>query len=379
MDINARPDIAVTEVGTWTFHLRFGGFETLPTTLGVFVESPEFDCHGRQWQLRVYPYGSKASDYGDVVATLFSKVKFPRVDELIPMLALVGPGGYQKQFPQLHMNTSPYWDSWTTKLGRATVRTSFVQEGSLVVQVHLGKNEQADEYAPSSPFIPANPFGHVILKQFMNEQSADVLFEVGNKKASDDGRKRVKTIPTTFYAHRFVLEHCAPLLFDTCTSSGENIRTPIKIDNVDSDIFHHLLYYVYGGKIDIDDIEENAKAIISAADRFGIVNLKLEAEASLVASTEITVDNVMELLMYANDKNCALLKEAAMDYLANSESALDTVSFSDVPGHLMKDLLASVHVNNDVRVNTLRMKLHEKGSDIDGSRETMMALLEENS
>ena len=50
----------------------------------------------------------------------------------------------------------------------------------------------------------------------------------------------------------------------------------------------------------------HAKEIIDVANRFG-VSLKLETEAFLM-------ENVMELLLYAESKNCALLKEAAMDY-----------------------------------------------------------------
>ena len=87
--------------------------------------------------------------------------------------------------------------------------------------------------------------------------------------------------------------------------------TTIPITNVKPEIFHHLLYYVYGGKIADANLKANAKDIVDACDRYEVVNLKLEAEAILVASTTITIDNVMELLLYANEKNCALLNESS--------------------------------------------------------------------
>ena len=195
-----------------------------------------------------------------------------------------------------------------------------------------------------------------------------------------------------FYAHRFILEDCAPALVASCTS-GKDLTT-IPITNVKPEIFHHLLYYVYGGKVDDTDLKANAKDIVDACDIYEVVNLKLEAEAILVASTTITIDNVIELLLYANEKNCALLKETVNDFLVeNLDEAIKKLSFeNDVPGQLMTDLMTAVargkkesNTSSDAtdsstaRVGTLRRMLHEKGLDIDGSREAMIALLEENS
>ena len=62
-------------------------------------------------------------------------------------------------------------------------------------------------------------------------------------------------------------------------------------------------------------MKENVKDIIDAADRYGVVGLKLEAETSFVTSTTITLDNVIEYLLYADSVNCALIKEAVMDFI----------------------------------------------------------------
>ena len=154
----------------------------------------------------------------------------------------------------------------------------------------------------------------------------------------------------------------------------------------------YLLYYSYGGKVSDEDLKANAKDIIDAADKFGVVGLKLEAEASFVNSTNITMDNVIDNLLYADAKNCALLKEAVLDFLVdNGSEATKKVSFENVPSSVIPGLLAAMargkEVSNAIadandlstlRVNSLRKLLHEKGLDIDGSRETMIALLEEN-
>ena len=80
-----------------------------------------------------------------------------------------------------------------------------------------------------------------------------------------------------------------------------------------------------------------------------------------------------------------------MDYiLTNKGDIMDKVSFDNLPGSLMKDLLAAVARGeqsgdsnstdyNTMRVGTLRKMLDDKGLDVDGSREAMIALLKEES
>jgi len=153
-----------------------------------------------------------------------------------------------------------------------------------------------------------------------------------------------------------------------------------------------MIYYAYGGKLSENSLKNNAKDIINACDKYGVVHLKLEAEAYYIKSTEITLDNMIDNLLYADSKNLALLKETVMDYIvANKDDIIGKVSFSDVPGDMMTDLLTAVSrgeqnesnngdkVNyNKMRVGVLRKMLDEKGLNVDGSRESMIALLKEH-
>jgi hypothetical protein len=143
---------------------------------------------------------------------------------------------------------------------------------------------------------------------------------------------------------------------------------------------------VYGGSVPEDELRANAKDIIDAADRYSIVNLKLEAEAAYVKANDITMDNAMDNLLYADAKNCALLKESVMNFLAeNGTEAYEKISFTDFPGHVVKDLILAFSKNSkkeasgtttdeltSLSVSDLRRKLAEKGLDVDGSREAMI-------
>ena len=75
--------------------------------------------------------------------------------------------------------------------------------------------------------------------------------------------------------------------------------TTIPITNVDPAIFRHMLFYAYGGKLADDDLKANARDIINTTNKYGVVGLKLETEACVVAFTPITIDNVIENLLYA--------------------------------------------------------------------------------
>jgi hypothetical protein len=177
------------------------------------------------------------------------------------------------------------------------------------------------------------------------------------------------------------------MLADICESNDDG-KTPVPIDNVSPEVFRLLLSYIYGMKISNDDMKSHAREIINAADRFGGVNLKLEAEASIVEDTIFTLENVKELLLFAESKNCALLKEAAMDYIVENKADMDDVSFVDAPGTLLNDMLVAFIRSEkkdgagggidgfaSMRVSELRKKAHEKGLNVDGSREMLITAL----
>mmetsp|Transcript_40759 Transcript_40759/g.85622 ORF Transcript_40759/g.85622 Transcript_40759/m.85622 type:complete len:116 (-) Transcript_40759:228-575(-) len=105
--------------------------------------------------------------------------------------------------------------------------------------------------------------------------------------------------------------------------SGKGL-TAVPISGVKPEIFRHVLYYAYGGKVQGGDLEYHAKEIIEASNKFGVVNLKLEAEACFVESTAISIDNMKDLLLYSDAMNCAHMKEAVMDFIVeNKEGVLE--------------------------------------------------------
>ena len=105
------------------------------------------------------------------------------------------------------------------------------------------------------PFIPENPSQcKTVQRLFMDEESADVIFEVGGRNLVDEtGAKRSKTESTTFFAHHNILKTAAPLMAELCRSDASPSR--IHLPDVSPQIFHHLLSYIYG--CDVPDFESD--------------------------------------------------------------------------------------------------------------------------
>jgi hypothetical protein len=121
-----------------------------------------------------------------------------------------------------------------------------------------------------------------MLQMLNDEDSADVVFAVGKQQSKDNAKKVAKIAPVTLHAHSLmILTACSAVLAELCESKGDP-STLIEITDKSPEVFRHLLYYIYGGKISDDDKKSHAKEIINAANRYGVATLKLEAEAFLV-------------------------------------------------------------------------------------------------
>jgi hypothetical protein len=165
-------------------------------------------------------------------------------------------------------------------------------DGTLVIEIHMKLTVPAKSSPP--PFIPENPSAcKVIQGLFNDEESSDIVFEVGGERPQGNATNKAETTPGTFFAHRAIVRSCSSILADMCGSQGDG-TTRIDISGISPDVFHLLLFYMYGGKVPDGDMKSHARGIIDAADNYGVTSLKLEAEASIVEDTIFTIKNVME-------------------------------------------------------------------------------------
>jgi hypothetical protein len=151
------------------------------------------------------------------------------------------------------------------------------------------------------------------------------------------------------------------------------------------------LHYVYGGDILAAEWKDHAKDLLEAADKYGLPNLKIEAEAWYVKLLKFSVGDVVETVAYAEKMNCYLLKEAAINFIvANAKSVQASGTLMNIPESnvITRDILCSVATMNkqeqhkidskdlhQLSMNDLRARLALLGKDVDGPKETLVARL----
>ena len=369
------------------------------------VSSKVFNCGGFKYVMGLFPGGMDHEDVDEGMASIVLVCKAHEPINIEYGFSFkdntgreVGGGGASrvKQFgPYLGVGviSEDNIDLVPNFAKRSTLLKSLVN-GTLVVELRM---RPKDPTRPP-PFIPENPSKcKIIQSMFMDEGSSDIVIEVDEQQAKDNSMKMAKTSPVIFHAHRFILEKCSTPLYDMC-ELGEDTNNPtIRITDVSPTIFRHLLAYMYGREVSVAEMKSHAKEIIDMADRFGVSGLKLEAEAFIVRETTLTMENVMDYLHFADMKNCALLKEATMDFIVeNKVEVLEKVSLNDAPGGLLADVLAAVARGENarngnavpsvcegdqyitMRVSELRSKADAKGLYVDGSREMLIAALKQS-
>eukprot|EP00984_Skeletonema_dohrnii_P004972 scaffold1761_cov78-Skeletonema_dohrnii-CCMP3373.AAC.5 len=381
LDVGRRPSSSDEE---WqSFKILIHGFADLPSAVGQYTLSPEFTCNGRRWCIQLFPGGNIHASAGNLSLCL----KLCSGGNATTAYEMSFLDKYQsvktKRVTDCSFDSDKQNWGWAQFVSRSYIldqsNNVLDDKGTLAVVVSIKRDLAA-------PFVPSNPTSSMIMGMFLDEKTSDICFEVNAGVNVDDGDEAAP-LPVPFHAHSQILQGCAPMLVSLFGSDEEKIVTAA-ITDVKPAIFRHLLHYVYGGSVAEGELNTNAKDFINAADKYSIVNLKLEAEAAYVKSSKITMENALDNLLYADALNLALLKEVVMDFLVeNHDEAIESLSFDDFPVNLMKDLLVAVvrkvvdgkHSSKDnyttMRVSELRMQLTKLRLDVDGSREAMIEAL----
>ena len=118
-----------------------------------------------------------------------------------------------------------------------------------------------------------------------------------------------------FPAHKIILAARSEVfaaMFQHPTT--ENLTNKIKIEDIEPDVFHELLRFIYTGRINSTTMETMAAGLLIAADKYFLIDLKNECENYLVR--QMSPENCVELILHVDLLNPAehlkkVLKEAA--------------------------------------------------------------------
>lgn len=151
---------------------------------------------------------------------------------------------------------------------------------------------------------PKNPLQSMLLSLKGSPEDSDIVFHF------QDG----EPIP----GHRVILNRTAKKLVELYQDDDQNV--PTIIQDLTRSTFMDLLHYAYGGDMTARlDQNNNDKCylqnLISAANRYEMVPLKIIIETHIVRHNIITMDNVIDWSSYAAANCCALLRESTRNFL----------------------------------------------------------------
>lgn len=180
-----------------TTTVLFHAFADLP--LGDYKFSPSFSSLGHSWRLRLDPGGVKVGlDYLPYTTQCPIKVQYQILNNYITHPVSV------------HSFSTRNGASSEVFINRSTVMRYLVS-GTMRIDIRMASDSYRPRPHPGS-FIPSNPsVCKTIQDSFMNEESSDVVFEVGNDQGGGGSR-------TKFYAHYYILNKAAPFLAELCKS-----------------------------------------------------------------------------------------------------------------------------------------------------------------
>lgn len=160
---------------------------------------------------------------------------------------------------------------------------------------------------PESPLY--NELPSLLLKD--KESCSDVIIEVDK---------------TDLKAHKFILAAQSPvfsvMLKHKSMKEAQNNRIIIK--DMDLEVGRQMLEFIYTNK-QPSRITEFANELMAAAHKYEMNRLRVMCEEILF--NNITFDNAIKTLIYANMYGAENLKEAIINFMKNNSSVLDSTEF----------------------------------------------------
>ena len=270
--------------------------------------SKYFTCAGYEWMVTMYPGGD--SKDGNVKVHLYNKSP-SKICATVQMLVLKscgveyepkGKARYimKKSFNHANKSGDSWgWDKFVSRRDIFDKRKNILDsKDTLTLVLHI---EPDKDYQFKSKSVD-------IFAELFNNSTADVAFQVSNIKSQESSPRQ-----RTFYSHKFILKRKAPLLYEMVEEFTKD--TPMKIDDVDPEIFHSMLNYLLGTNIFPYYWKEHTKTIMEAAGKYGFSNLRDEAEQKYIENLNLTVANAVTELKYSDAHSLRYVKNFVFDFI----------------------------------------------------------------
>ena len=345
-------------------HFKFDNFASLPSEPdeGTYSEI-KTDCNGHKWKLNLYPGGdSRNEEPGWISLFLYSKNN-DHLDVRYIFKVNDANGATVKECEEDALfvdNTEGYGILKFMKRSDILEKeNSALKNGTLCINLGIQVKDDKDHH-----FEPPSEHPNRMLNLLVSGEDADTFFNVSGKE---------------FKCHSLIIKAHAPIL----ANHRDNT-----ISDITPEIFQLLLEYIYSGNHpEKDQILEHGKALIDAANKYELIELKMHVENVLVRERVMTKENVSDYILFADAQCCPLLKEYAMAFLSvHCREVLksDHSKCLKDSGDLMSEIVMLAYPEDDasdaasMTVNELRKELGKRKLDVDGCRDTLVARLEDS-
>ncbi len=162
----------------------------------------------------------------------------------------------------------------------------------------------------------------------------------------------LKVKETTFYAHQTIIKSFAPRFADFCEKRQGN--EAIVIDDMSPLAFNYFLRCIYGDSLP-NETKNQVDALMKlhrAADKYQICSLKRQVEYRIGRSA-LTVENAIEIMCYAIEKEHTRLKDLAMAFFTqHADEVIKSQSYvkiKDSPAIMQQFIEALILKDNNPR------------------------------
>ncbi|XP_044740015.1 speckle-type POZ protein-like, partial [Chrysoperla carnea] len=145
-----------------------------------------------------------------------------------------------------------------------------------------------------------------------------------------------------FQVHKTILAARSPVFAAMFEHEMEERKlNRVNITDIDYEILHELLKFIYTGKV--DNLQTMAGELFAAADKYAQERLKKLCEKELAAN--LSTENVMEILVLADLHGANQLKAQAIDFIKNNPNVMTTMEWKKVKethSHLIIDVCEQI-------------------------------------
>ena len=184
-----------------SFQFNLQNFKDLPPTRNHYVVTPEFSYNGHKWCLLIYPGGNDEADEGCV--SIYLEHRSEGSITVNFELQIIDKFGKKKEAFQYNNDFEGMGNGCGSYyiIERSDIldesQNILDSDGTLTVGVSIKEDS-------SDVFVPENPLNKMIQGMFLDEDTADVCFEVISSADAKKGKKKRAKASDLFHAHYLI-------------------------------------------------------------------------------------------------------------------------------------------------------------------------------